>query len=89
MAMEAYLEAKSEYDIVYEVTMGCGSRAQSSLDKAYSKLTLAHAALTPEQQAKNPCPRPRKCSDDGIGGASYGLTTVGRVWAHATKRPFQ
>ncbi len=76
--MENYNLYHTQYYTTIECTSGCGSRAQTFIDKAYDNLVKAYYMLSINERKKISLPELHKCSDDGSHGITSGLASFSR-----------
>lgn len=74
--MEDFEQAKKEYFIALESTVGMGAHGQAWVDKLWWKMKTAYDALEPDVREKVDLPRPIVCGDDGSAGLTFGMGSV-------------
>lgn len=74
--MEAYKQRRREWNMTLKSCRGGGHNSQHYADGAYERMAMAHAALSPEEQAAEELPKPEWVGDDRTGGVATGLSTM-------------
>lgn len=76
MTEQAFFEELHKYQLVLQMTAGCGERGQYYVEEQYKELKQAYDDMDADLQAKHKMPKKINIADDGTGGIATGISHV-------------